>query len=300
LNESSGHAKALLLLALALLSVFFVVVWVISARRAQARVSDAVPGLLALAIGALTDFLDALGIGSYAPTTSLYKLTGVVSDEEIPGTMNIGHAVPTFAEAFIFIAVVKVEMKTLVLMIAASVFGAWFGAGVVAGWPRRKIQIGMGVLLIVAAAIMVVKQRGIAPSGGDALGLEGGRLAIAIGGNLILGALMTLGIGLFAPCMILVALLGMNPAAAFPIMMGSCAFLMPFGSLRFLSQGRYNLRAAVGLTLGGLPAVFIAVYIVKKLPLVWVERLVVGVVIYTAFAMLRSAIKGTKEVAKHA
>jgi len=300
LSESSTHAKALVLLALALLGVFFVVAWVIVARRANARLVDAVPRPIMLAIGAVTDFLDTLGIGSFATTTSLYKIGGVVSDEEIPGTMNIGHAVPTFFEAGIFIAVVDVEMKTLVLMIAASVVGAWFGAGVVAGWPKRKIQIGMGVLLVGAAAIMVVRQLGTVPAGGAALGLDGPRLAIAVGGNLILGALMTLGIGLFAPCMILVALLGMNEKAAFPIMMGSCAFLMPFGSLRFLNQGRYNLRAAVGLTLGGLPAVLIAAYVVKQLPLTWVKWLVVGVVVYTAIAMLRSATKGTKEVTKHA
>jgi uncharacterized membrane protein YfcA len=299
LSESSRHAKALLLLALALLSAFFLVTWVIAARRAKARVADAVPGPLAVAIGALTDFLDTLGIGSFAPTTSLYKITGVVSDEEIPGTMNIGHAVPTFAEAFIFIAVVDVEATTLISMIAASVVGAWFGAGIVAGWSRRKIQLGMGVLLIAAAGIMVVRQVGSVPGGGAAMGLGGGRLAIAIGGNLVLGALMTLGIGLFAPCMILVALLGMNQATAFPIMMGSCAFLMPAGSVRFLRQGRYNLRAAVGLTVGGLPAVLIAAFIVKQLPLAWVKWLVVGVVIYTAIAMLRSATQGTKKVTKH-
>jgi len=300
LDESSRHAKALLLLALGLLAAFFLAAWVIAARRAKARLRDALPGPLALAIGAVSDFLDTLGIGSFATTTSLYKFTGVVSDEEIPGTMNIGHAVPTFAEAFIFIAVVDVEMTTLISMIAASVVGAWFGAGIVAGWPRRKIQIGMGVLLIAAAAIMVVRQVGSVPGGGTALGLQNGRLAIAIGGNLVLGALMTLGIGLFAPCMLLVALLGMNQATAFPIMMGSCAFLMPFGSVRFLSHGRYNLRAAVGLTAGGLPAVLIAAFIVKQLPLAWVKWLVVGVVVYTAIAMLRSATKGTNEVVKHA
>ncbi len=298
MDESSRNAKALLLLALALLSAFFLVAWIVAARRARARVADALPGPMALAIGAITDFLDTLGIGSFAITTSLYKFTGLVADEEIPGTMNIGHAGPTFAEAFIFIAIVDVQMKTLVAMIAASVIGAWFGAGIVAGWPRRKIQIGMGVLLIAAAAIMVVRQLGTVPSGGAALGLDGPRLAAAIGGNLVLGALMTLGIGLFAPCMILVALLGMNQATAFPIMMGSCAFLMPFGSVRFLRQGRYNLRAAVGLTAGGLPAVLIAAFIVKQLPLAWVKWLVVGVVVYTAIAMLRSATEGTK-VTKH-
>src|SRR5262249_29732439 len=149
-----------------------VVAWVIVARRAKARLADAVPRPIMLAIGAVTDFLDTLGIGSFATTTSLYKIGGVVSDEEIPRTMNIGHAVPTFVEAGIFIAVVDVEMKTLVLMIAASVVGAWFGAGIVAGWPRRKIQIGMGVLLIGAAAIMVVRQLGTVPAGGAALGLD--------------------------------------------------------------------------------------------------------------------------------
>ncbi len=294
MNEASASAKEFLLLALALLAALFLGAWWIAARRAGTRAADAVPGLSAVAIGAVTDFLDTLGIGSFATTTSLFKLGRVVSDDEIPGTMNIGHAVPTFAEAFIFIAVVEVEMKTLIAMVAASAVGAWFGAGIVAGWPRRKIQIGMGVLLILAGAIMVARQLGLVPGGGTALGLDGVRLAIAIAGNLVLGALMTLGIGLFAPCMILVALLGMNPSTAFPIMMGSCAFLMPAGSVRFLSLRRYNLRAAIGLTVGGLPAVLIAAFIVKQLPLSWVKWLVVGVVVYTAVAMLRSATRGVE------
>lgn len=290
----SISAKALLLAALALLGGFFLLAWGAAVRRAGSRFADAVPGPLAIGIGALTDFLDTLGIGSFATTTALYKLGRRIPDEEIPGTLNIGHAVPTFAEAFIFIAVVDVEMKTLASMVAASAIGAWFGAGVVVGWSRRKIELGMGILLILAGAIMVARQTGLVPGGGTALGLEGPRLAIGIAGNLVLGALMTLGIGLFAPCMILIALLGMNQATAFPIMMGSCAFLMPAGNFRFLRSGRYNLRAAVGLTLGGLPAVLIAALIVKKLPLAWVKWLVVGVVVYTAIAMLRSAARGGK------
>ena len=100
---------------------------------------------------------------------------------------------------------------------------------------------------------------------------------------------MTLGIGLYAPCMILVALLGMNPRAAFPIMMGSCAFLMPIGGLRFVAKGSYSLRAAVGLTIGGIPAVLLAAFVVKSLPLTALRWLVFAVVLYTAVAMLRSA-----------
>ena len=107
----------------------------------------------------------------------------------------------------------------------------------------------MGVALLVAATLMLITQlqaltgSRILPLGGDALGVRGTRSS-RHRRQLLLGALMTLGIGLYAPCMILVSLLGMNPTAAFPIMMGSCAFLMPVGSLRFIREECYSLRNA--------------------------------------------------------
>jgi hypothetical protein len=131
----------------------------------------------------------------------------------------------------------------------------------------------------------------------DTLGI-GARLALGLAGNFALGALMTLGIGLYAPCLILVSLLGMSPVTAFPIMMGSCAFLMPVGSVRFLRAGSYDLRAAIGLTVGGIPAVLIAAYLVKSLPLDAVRWLVVVVVIYTAGMMLRSAAREGRAAAR--
>src|SRR4029077_10113529 len=121
------------------------------------------PSPLQLGIGALTNFFDTLGVGSFATTTSLYKLGGLVADENIPGTLNVGHMIPTFAEAFIFIKIVEVDMTTLASMIAASVAGAWLGAGVVSRWSRRNVQIGMGVLLLAAAGIMVARATGLSP-----------------------------------------------------------------------------------------------------------------------------------------
>jgi uncharacterized membrane protein YfcA len=100
---------------------------------------------------------------------------------------------------------------------------------------------------------------------------------------------MTLGIGLYAPCMMLVSLLGMNPRAAFPIMMGSCAVLMSVGSLPFIRSQRYSLKAGLGLTFGGVPGVLLAAFVIKSLPLTAMRWLVVAVVIYTAGMMLRSA-----------
>lgn len=137
---------------------------------------------------------------------------------------------------------------------------------------------------------MFMTQMNLLPGGGTALGVRALPLAIAVAGNFVLGALMTLGIGLYAPCMILVSLLGMNPTAAFPIMMGSCAFLMPVGSLRFIRERCYSPRVALGLALGGIPGVLLAAFIVVSLPLYAVRWLVIVVVISTALTMLKAAL----------
>jgi uncharacterized membrane protein YfcA len=249
----------------------------------------AVPTPLQIAIGFVTAFFDTLGIGSFATTTAVYKLRNMVPVKLMPGTLNVGHTLPTIAQAFIYTQIVPVDSMTLVLMIVAAVAGSWLGAGVVVRWPRRKVQIGMGLALLAAAVLMLMTALDLFPAGGDTLGLTGARLAVGLTGNFVLGALMMLGIGLYAPCMILVYLLGMTPTAAFPIMMGSCAFLMPTTSVRFVKTRTYHAQAALGLALGGLPAALIAALIVKSLPLGAVRWLVVFVVIYTSINMLMTA-----------
>ena len=245
-------------------------------------------------VGFVTNFFDTLGIGSFAPTTSIWRLRRMVPDELIPGTLNVGHSPPVIVQAFIFIAFVRVERPTLVSLIAAGSLGAWLGAGVVSRWPKRKIQAGMGIGLLVAGALMLLKNldemRGVPLfPGGDALGLHAGLLVLAAAIMFGLGALVTLGIGIYAPCLILVSLLGMNPRAAFPIMMGACAFVMPIASLRFLRAGTWQRGAALGLTLGGIPAVLVAAFIVKSLPLVAIRWLVLVVVVYTGINLLAAA-----------
>ena len=247
------------------------------------------PTPLQTAIGFVTAFFDTLGIGSFATTTAVYKLRNMIPVKLIPGTLNVGHTLSTIAQAFIYTQLVPVEPATLALMIAAAVAGSWLGAGAVVRWPRGKIQIGMGVALLGAAALMLLTALHWLPAGGNTQGLAGARLGIGLAGNFVLGALMMLGIGLYAPCMILVYLLGMNPAAAFPIMMGSCAFLMPIGSVQFVKTRTYHVQAALGLALGGVPAALIAALIVKALPLDAVRWLVVFVVIYTSLNMLATA-----------
>jgi uncharacterized membrane protein YfcA len=266
---------------------YLAVFWSGLAEAARSR--RVAPDGRLLGIGAVTNFFDTLGIGSFATTTSFFKLWKLVDDRVIPGTLNVGHTLPTVTQALIYISIIEVNVVTLVLMILAAVVGAWLGAGVVAGWPRHHVQIGMGICLLGAATLMLLTQLELVPGGGEALGLAGARLAIGLAGNFVLGALMTLGIGLYGPCLILISLLGMAPTTAFPIMMGACAFLMPVASARFVRAGSYDPRAALGLSLGGIPAVLVAAFIVKSLPLAAVRWLVVVVVVYTAVALLRAA-----------
>ena len=284
--------RTILFVLLAGLGVVFLGGWVKAVRgggQTDAEEGSRMPSPLQAAIGFVTNFFDTLGIGSFAPTTSWFKLQNVVPDERIPGTMHVGHTPPVIVQAFIFIAIIQVDMITLATMIGASVLGAWLGAGVVARWPRRHIQIGMGIALLLAGVTFVAANLGFAPVGGEAIGLRGVGLGVAAVTSFVLGALMTLGIGMYAPSMIIISLLGMNPAVAFPIMMGSSAFLMPVAALRFIKAGAYKLRPALGLALGGLPAVLIAAFIVNELPLEAMRWLVVVVVSYAAIVMLRSA-----------
>jgi uncharacterized membrane protein YfcA len=276
-----------LLTALALVAAGYLSGWYLLERRRAT--GQPTPRGVDLLLGFVTDFFDTLGIGAFAPTTAAFKLLRRVPDEQIPGTLNAGHAPPTFAEALIFIAAVTVDLTTLVSMISASMLGAWIGAGVVSRLPRRGVQWGMGLALLVAAGLLFANNVGWMPGGGEAIGLRGGWLVFAVAANFALGALMTLGIGLYAPCLILVCLLGMNPLTAFPIMMGSCAFLMPVGALRFIRAGRYDVRAAISLAVGGIPGVLVAAYVVKSMPIAWLRWLVVIVVLYASALMLGSA-----------
>ena len=258
------------------------------------------PNPLQLGLGFVTNFFDTLGIGSFAPTTAAFKFLQMVPDRLIPGTLNVGHTLPTITQAFIYTTIIEIDMTTLILMIGAAVAGSWLGSGIVASWPKRKVQIGMGSALLAAAVLFSYKNLPSITgqpnllSGGETgtLDLQGARLAIGLVGNFALGALMTLGIGMYAPCMILVGLLGMSPAAAFPIMMGSCAFLMPIASARFVQKHAYALRPSLGLAIGGIPAVLIAALIVKSMDVTTMRWLVVVVVTIAAVMMLRSAAKG--------
>ena len=144
--------------------------------------------------------------------------------------------------------------------------------------------------LLLAAAFMAMSQLGVFPGGGTALGLPTARLAFAAVAFALFGAVLMIGIGNYAPSLILLSILGMDPRAAFPVMMGAGCLVAMAGGGRFMRKGRYSVRAALGLTLGGIPGVLIAGLLVKSLPLAVLRWVVVCVVLYSALMMVRSAL----------
>ncbi len=251
------------------------------------------PGLLGL--GLVTNFFDTLGIGSFATTTSVLKLGRLVDDEKIPGTLNTGHLIPVLLQAGLFLSAIEVEMVTLIAMIVSGTIGAWFGAGVVARWPRRTVQRAMALAMLFTAAVITLRQLGVFPQGGDAIGLSGAALLIAVVANALIGSLISLGIGNYAPCMAVIYSLGLSPRVAFPIMAGSAALMMPAAAYRFWKSGRFDRRTALGLTLGGIPGVLIATFLVKELPVKYLLWIVAAVLLYTA-AMLWTSAKSEQTV----
>jgi uncharacterized membrane protein YfcA len=283
-----------LLGALVLANVAFLFGW-LRARKTHPRRDRPTPG--DVAIGFVTDFFDALGIGSFAPTTALFKLRGRPADELIPGTLNVGHNAPAFFETAIFVTSVAVDPLLLTAMVGSATLGAWFGAGTVSRLPRRAIQLFMGAALLTAAMFFVIANFGAFPVGGEAMSLGGWRFGVAVGVNFVLGALMSVGIGAYAPCMVLLALLGLHPLGAYPIMMGTCGLVQPVASLQFFKTGRFAWGVSLGLAMGGVVGALLAIFVVKQLPLKALRWLVMIVVMYAAIAMLRSAFKARPRAA---
>lgn len=248
------------------------------------------------AVGIVANFLDTLGCGSYAPSTFMYKLFNQIDDINIPGTLNVGDTFPVIFEAFIFTASVDVDPVFLLIMYVCAAAGSFGFATIVTKWPRTKIRWALGIIMIPLAIIMLCRNTGWGPFGmiGTATTLTGWKLIVAAGLNILWGALMDIGFGLYAPCMATCLLLGIDATAAFPVFMGSCACLMPACSIEFIKTKRYDVPHTVGNAIGGCIGVFIAWKLVTSLPMFWLINLVCVVLLWTSYTLISAALKDKK------
>jgi uncharacterized membrane protein YfcA len=279
-----------LLAALAALGIAFTFVLLATAARRK----ETKPDGEAIGLGAVTNFFDTLGIGSFATTTAWIKFRRMVPDSFIPATLNSGHALPTVVQSAIYLVLLGVHVDPVLLAacIAAAVLGSLIGVPMVVRASVQLVQGVVGFALLIAAALYAMSNLALFPIGGAATALPPAQTTIAVAVHFLLGALMAFGIGLYAPSLILLSLLGLDPKLAFPIMASACAFLMPATGFSFVKSSRIDLRIVLGLTIGGIPATIVAALIVKEMPIVWLRWGVVVVVLYAAFLLLRSAFKG--------
>ncbi|MFQ2085463.1 TSUP family transporter [Aeromonas veronii] len=257
-------------------------------RKKQSGSFEATPFWPVAFIGGVANFLDTLGVGSFAVKTACYKQFKLIDDRVLPGTLNGQCVLPTVTQSLIFVGAVAVDPLTLISMMMAAAAGAAWGARHVASFDRQTIRLVMAISLLVVAGLIFAGLLGLFPVGGDAMGLSGYKLAIALLGNFIFGVLMNVGIGLFAPCMTLVYLLGMNPLAAFPIMMGSTAVLSVFSAGTFIRKGAFDAKAVLAVAIFGPIGVVLAAMLVKSMDMEMLKWLVAFIVIYTSWTMYAS------------
>jgi len=261
-----------------------------------ALASRAVPRFEAVALGAITNFFDTLGVGSFAPTMAWFKFRGLVPDRLIPSTMLVGHTLPAVAQAIIFLVLLGVLVDPALLFgcVLALLMGGLLGVSLVIRAKVWVVQLVVGIALIIAAIMYALTNLHLMPGGGTATGLPLPLMAIAIAANFLFGILLNFGIGNYAPTLVMLSLMGMDPRLSFPIMAAGAALTATGASLRYISIGAIDLRIATGIALGGIPAVLVAAFIVKSMSLELLRWLVVCVVLYAAVVMLRAAVNGSR------
>ena len=281
----------LLLIALAAAVYLFVLV-----RAAVAR-SQLVPRAEAVLLGAVTNFFDTLGIGSFAPTMAWFKFRGLVPDRLIPSTMLVGHTPPAIAQGVIFLILLGVLVDPVLLVgcALALLMGGLLGAPLVARTRVWVVQLVVAIALVIAASFYAAANLDLMPGGGTAGGLPPTLLIAAVAGSFVFGLLLNFGIGHYAPSLVMLSLMGMDPRLCFPIMAAGGAFCGAGASVRLIGIGQIDLRIAIGLTVGGIPAVLVAAYLVAEMPIEMLRWLVIVVVLYAAMVMFRSSLASRRE-----
>ena len=272
-----------------------VIVYAAMLLRAAAA-ARAVPTLEGAILGAITNFFDTLGIGSFAPTMAWFKVRKLVPDRLIPCTMLVGHTLPTLAQAIVFLILLGVLVDPVLLTgcIFALLLGGLMGAPLVAKTKVWIVQLVVACALILAASLYAMTNLNMMPGGGTASSLPLTLMVIAIVANFVFGVLLNFGVGNYAPTLVLLSLMGMDPRYCFPIMAAGAALMAVGASVRHIRAGEIDLRIVLGLGLGGIPAVLVAAFIVKSMPVEMLRWMVIVVVLYAALMMLRAAYVGRR------
>ncbi|MDP9162723.1 MAG: sulfite exporter TauE/SafE family protein [Pseudomonadota bacterium] len=259
--------------------------------------NQVVPRLEPILLGAITNFLDTLGVGSFAPSMAWMRFRRLVPDRLIPLTMLAGYILPSVAQALIFLVLlgVRVDPWLIIGCSAAMIVGGVLGVPIALRSPIRRVQAIIGVALLMAASFYTLSNLGLMPVGGTATSLSPTYFAIAIAAHLLFGILISFGVGNYAPTLAMLSLFGMDPHLAFPIMACAASFAGCASAARIVGNKSIDLRIAIGLTLGAVPAVLVAAFVVRDMPVTMLRWLVAAVVTYAGVALLITAARRIEE-----
>jgi uncharacterized membrane protein YfcA len=280
----------LILLSLAVAAYGFVLVRAAIAARVA-------PGLEAMALGAVVNFLDTLGIGSFAPTTAWFKFRRMVPDRLIPQTMLCGLTPPAMTESIVFLIGLGVLVDKVLLFgcVIAFFVGGLIGVPLVTRARVWVVQMIVAIGLLLAAAAYAMTNLHLFPGGGTANSLPPTLMIVAIVANLAFGILCNFGVGNYAPTLVVLSLMGMDPRLCFPIMAAGASLMGAGAGAKHIGIGKVDLKVVLGLAIGGIPAVLVAYYIVKTMPIETLRWLVFAVVLYAAAVMAHASLKGWRE-----
>lgn len=281
-----------LLVPLALATLLFTFVLVRAAIAKRVR-----PSGEGMVLGAITNFFDTLGIGSFAPTMAWFKFRKLVPDRLIPQTMLVGHSLPSVLQAFIFLILLGLLVDPVLIVgcAVALMLGGLAGVPLVTRTKVWMIQLIVAIALLIAAILYTMSNLKMMPAGGVASSLPLELTIIAISANFILGILLNYGIGHYAPSLVMLSLMGLDPRLAFPIMATGGALTIAGAGTRHVLIGHLDLKIATAIVIGGIPAVFLAAFIVKEMPLEMLRWLVAVVVLYASAVMFRAAFVGRRD-----
>jgi len=285
-----------MLIALLVPIVLSTLVFTIVLLRA-AIAKRSTPTLETIGLGAVVSFFDTLGIGCFAPSTAWLKFRRLVPDRLIPPTILVGLTITAVVESVIFLLKLGVKVDPVLLFgcIIACTTGGLIGAPLLHRTRVWVVQLVVAIGLVLAAIAYGMTNLKLFPGGGTAAGLPMTLTVIAIAANFVIGVLLNYGVGNYAPTLVMLSLMGMDPRLAFPVMAGAAGLMGATAGIRHINTGKLDLGVVLGLTVGGIPAVLVAAYIVVTMPIEILRWLVLVVVLYAASLMFRAAMLGRRE-----
>ncbi len=237
-------------------------------------------------IGFVSNFLDTIGIGSFAIIIAIRNLLGIMPDDvRLIGTMNIQAMVTALVQALIFLHFIPLDIITLLVSIAMIALGGFLSGLIAVRIDKKIVHIVMLIAFIITGVLLFLSQINVLEIGGTGTAIRGTKLIIFAIFMLVSGTLPAFGVGYYSLIKASIFLFGVNPIVSFPIMASASAFQMPVTSATFIVKGKFYFKSTIILAIFGTLGVFMAVPIITAVNTYTLKWILLGIVIYNIIVL---------------